>query len=106
MNLHYSGPIDGHNITIFIFCLAISCIIWSYARCRKVEYTKNSETVEHLAKKDKNIICITPAMTKGSKLEFFKNKFPNRTFDVGIAEQSVGLLFDLLALLLICLVLV
>lgn len=46
-----------------------------------------SETIERLAEKDKKIICITPAMTKGSKLEFFKNKFPDRTFDVGIAEQ-------------------
>ena len=46
-----------------------------------------SETVERLAEKDKKIICVTPAMIKGSKLEFFKNKFPDRIFDVGIAEQ-------------------
>lgn len=46
-----------------------------------------SETVEKLAEKDKKIVCVTPAMIKGSKLEFFKNKFPDRIFDVGIAEQ-------------------
>ncbi len=46
-----------------------------------------SETVERLANNDDKIICITPAMIKGSKLEFFAKKFPNRIFDVGIAEQ-------------------
>lgn len=46
-----------------------------------------SETVERLSSKDNKIICITPAMTKGSKLDFFKKKFPDRLFDVGIAEQ-------------------
>ncbi|BAK80963.1 1-deoxy-D-xylulose-5-phosphate synthase [Candidatus Arthromitus sp. SFB-rat-Yit] len=57
-----------------------------------------SETVERLAKKDKNIVCISPAMTKGSKLEFFKNKFPDRTFDVGIAEQHAATFSGALAL--------
>lgn len=46
-----------------------------------------SETIERLAEKDKKIVCITPAMSKGSKLDFFKNKFPDRFFDVGICEQ-------------------
>lgn len=46
-----------------------------------------SETVERLAENDEKIICITPAMIKGSKLEFFARKFPDRIFDVGIAEQ-------------------
>ncbi|GBU10783.1 1-deoxy-D-xylulose-5-phosphate synthase [Erysipelotrichaceae bacterium] len=46
-----------------------------------------SETLERLAQKDDNIIAITPAMIKGSKLTFFAEKFPNRIFDVGIAEE-------------------
>lgn len=46
-----------------------------------------SDTLMKLAEKDKKIVAITPAMTVGSKLEEFKNKFPDRLFDVGIAEQ-------------------
>jgi len=46
-----------------------------------------SETVERLAAKDPTIIAITPAMIKGSKLTHFAAKFPDRIFDVGIAES-------------------
>ena len=40
-----------------------------------------------LAKKNKNIIGITPAMPTGSSLKFMMEEFPERAFDVGIAEQ-------------------
>ncbi|WP_010284557.1 1-deoxy-D-xylulose-5-phosphate synthase [Bacillus timonensis] len=46
-----------------------------------------SETVRKLAKKDKRIVAITPAMPVGSKLEKFAKEFPDRMYDVGIAEQ-------------------
>lgn len=46
-----------------------------------------TETVETLAKQDKSIVAITPAMIKGSKLSHFQHKFPERLYDVGIAEQ-------------------
>ncbi|WP_377888574.1 1-deoxy-D-xylulose-5-phosphate synthase [Alkalihalobacillus sp. R86527] len=46
-----------------------------------------SETVRKLAEKDDRISVITPAMTVGSKWEAFENQFPDRLFDVGIAEQ-------------------
>lgn len=49
-----------------------------------------SQTLEHLAETDKRLIAITPAMIKGSKLEFFQKKFPEQTFDVGIAEQHAA----------------
>lgn len=49
-----------------------------------------SETVRKLAKKDKRIVAITPAMPVGSKLEKFSNEFPDRMFDVGIAEQHAA----------------
>jgi len=45
-----------------------------------------SETIERLAAKDNAIIAITPAMVKGSKLTHFGEKFPDRLYDVGIAE--------------------
>ncbi len=39
-----------------------------------------------LAKHDKKIVAITAAMASGTGLEEFANKFPDRFFDVGIAE--------------------
>lgn len=44
-------------------------------------------TVLDLAKKNEKIIGITPAMPSGSSLKFMMDVFPNRAFDVGIAEQ-------------------
>jgi 1-deoxy-D-xylulose-5-phosphate synthase len=46
-----------------------------------------SETVRKVARDDERVVAITPAMTVGSKLEGFEQEFPNRLFDVGIAEQ-------------------
>jgi 1-deoxy-D-xylulose-5-phosphate synthase len=46
-----------------------------------------SETVRRLAREDDRIVAITPAMPVGSKLEGFASEFPNRMYDVGIAEQ-------------------
>ncbi|MFQ3542825.1 1-deoxy-D-xylulose-5-phosphate synthase [Halobacillus rhizosphaerae] len=46
-----------------------------------------SETLRKEARKDKRIVAITPAMILGSKLEKFGEEFPDRLFDVGIAEQ-------------------
>jgi 1-deoxy-D-xylulose-5-phosphate synthase len=46
-----------------------------------------SETLQKLARKDERIVVLTPAMTVGSKLESFGEEFPDRLFDVGIAEQ-------------------
>jgi 1-deoxy-D-xylulose-5-phosphate synthase len=40
-----------------------------------------------LANADSRIVAISPAMLSGSSLTVFKGKFPNRTYDVGIAEQ-------------------
>ncbi len=40
-----------------------------------------------LARKDRDIVTITPAMKSGSKLSNFAREFPNRFFDCGIAEE-------------------
>ena len=62
-------------------------------------FTKNSEdlppkyqdvfghTLLELAKSNKNIIGITPAMPTGSSLKYMMEALPERAFDVGIAEQ-------------------
>ncbi len=39
------------------------------------------------AEKDKRIVAITAAMPDGTGLDVFGKRFPDRTFDVGIAEQ-------------------
>jgi 1-deoxy-D-xylulose-5-phosphate synthase len=39
------------------------------------------------AKKDSKIVAITAAMPSGTGLDIFGKEFPDRTFDVGIAEQ-------------------
>ena len=45
------------------------------------------KTLLALAKQNEKIVGITPAMLTGSSLHYIKNIFPDRTFDVGIAEQ-------------------
>jgi len=44
------------------------------------------ETMVELAENNKNIIAITAAMTTGTGLSKFAAKFPDRFYDVGIAE--------------------
>jgi len=44
-------------------------------------------TILDLAKKNKKIIAITPAMPTGSSLKYMIKEIPERAFDVGIAEQ-------------------
>jgi 1-deoxy-D-xylulose-5-phosphate synthase len=44
-------------------------------------------TLLDLAKANEKIIGITPAMPSGSSLKFMMDAFPQRAFDVGIAEQ-------------------
>jgi 1-deoxy-D-xylulose-5-phosphate synthase len=44
-------------------------------------------TLVALAKNNPKIIGITPAMLSGSSMKFMMEAFPERTFDVGIAEQ-------------------
>ncbi len=45
------------------------------------------KTIVELASKNKKIIGITPAMPTGSSLKHMMEAFPDRAFDVGIAEQ-------------------
>ena len=44
-------------------------------------------TIVELARDNKNIVGITPAMPTGSSLKLMMDEIPNRAFDVGIAEQ-------------------
>jgi 1-deoxy-D-xylulose-5-phosphate synthase len=51
-------------------------------------YTKTfAETLVKHAEQDTKIIGITGAMPSGTGMDIFQNRFPDRMFDVGIAEQ-------------------
>ncbi|HDI78038.1 MAG TPA: 1-deoxy-D-xylulose-5-phosphate synthase, partial [Desulfobacteraceae bacterium] len=45
------------------------------------------KTLVELAEQDKRIVAITAAMPEGAGLHLFRDRFPERFFDVGIAEQ-------------------
>jgi 1-deoxy-D-xylulose-5-phosphate synthase len=54
----------------------------------KANYTDIFSTVmRKLGDRDEKVVAITAAMTDGTGLKRFHNMFPNRFFDVGIAEQ-------------------
>ncbi len=44
-------------------------------------------TVTELARTNEKIVGVTPAMASGCGMNIMMREFPNRTFDVGIAEQ-------------------
>lgn len=45
------------------------------------------KTIIELAKKNKNIFGVTPAMPSGSSMKFMMDEMPDRAIDVGICEQ-------------------
>lgn len=46
----------------------------------------NASCIEEIASRDPRIVLLTAAMKEGSKLNSFAERFPERFFDVGIAE--------------------
>ncbi|MDR1377221.1 MAG: 1-deoxy-D-xylulose-5-phosphate synthase, partial [Synergistaceae bacterium] len=48
-----------------------------------------SGVMEQLARADDRIVCLTAALAAGVKLEDFRTRFPERFFDVGIAESHM-----------------
>jgi 1-deoxy-D-xylulose-5-phosphate synthase len=127
LNIDYSGPIDGHNLSKIISELKrlqdikgpkflhiitkkgkglqkaeedqvtyhapgkFDKISGERAVKEKSKFTKFQdvfgETLVELATQNEKIVGITPAMLTGSSLKLMMEKFPKRTFDVGIAEQ-------------------
>ena len=58
------------------------------AKANAPSYTKVfGESLVKEAAKDDRIVAITAAMPSGTGVDIFEKAFPNRTFDVGIAEQ-------------------
>lgn len=46
-----------------------------------------SDWIMNMAERDPSLVAITPAMCEGSGLVAFREKYPERYYDVGIAEQ-------------------
>lgn len=120
---HYTGPIDGHNITQLVDTLRslkqkkgpkLLHVItkkgqgYKLAENDPVKYHAIGKTsaasgspvppkptytqifgqwLIDQATADQRLVAITPAMREGSGLVEFEQQFPNRYFDVGIAEQ-------------------
>lgn len=58
------------------------------SRRTKANYTDVFATVMNkLGDRDENVVAITAAMPDGTGLKRFKNRYPDRFFDVGIAEE-------------------
>ncbi len=58
------------------------------AKTEGISYTKAfAKALTQLARGDKRVVAITAAMPSGTGLTEFQKEFPDRFFDVGIAEQ-------------------
>ena len=79
------NPITFHGVTPFNTKTGIS---ESKKILNKLTYTEIfSKWIDNMAMKNKQLVAITPAMREGSGLVEFEKKYPERYFDVGIAEQ-------------------
>ena len=78
-------PIKYHGVTPFNITTGVSEKLKSP---KTLTYTNVfSKWITDAATKNSNFVAITPAMREGSGLVEFEEKFPDRFFDVGIAEQ-------------------
>jgi 1-deoxy-D-xylulose-5-phosphate synthase len=76
-------PNKYHGVSKFDPCNGVS-----HASNTAKTYTQVfSDWLVDMADADEKLIGITPAMCDGSGLNAFAEKYPNRYFDVGIAEQ-------------------
>jgi 1-deoxy-D-xylulose-5-phosphate synthase len=102
LGLNYLGDCDGHNLAEIIPALQEALKIKGPKVLRvltkRVEVETPQSALEgytaefvntlcRLAETDERIVAISPAMLSGSGLNEFQKQFPNRCFDVGIAEQ-------------------
>ncbi len=77
-------PIKYHGVTQF----DVSTGAFHKAPAKAPSYTAIfGEAMCQLAEKDRRVVAITAAMSEGTGLVEFAKRFPDRFFDVGIAEQ-------------------
>ncbi len=79
------NPISFHGVNPFDTKTGKASI---EKKTKELTYTNIfSKWIEYTAHKDHKLVAITPAMREGSGLVGFQEKYPDRYFDVGIAEQ-------------------
>lgn len=80
-------PTSFHGVGSFDISTGRSCSP-SPDRVCAPSYTKVfGDSIVQLAESDPKVLAITAAMPQGTGLEAFAKRFPDRFFDVGIAEQ-------------------
>jgi len=79
-----SNPTHFHGVGPFKVETGESC---SSGACAPSYTSVFGNTIVKLAEKDPRIIAITAAMREGTGLDRFAELYPDRFFDVGIAEQ-------------------
>jgi 1-deoxy-D-xylulose-5-phosphate synthase len=78
-------PIWSHGVTPFEI---ESGEVWKSDKPAPPSYTAVfAETLTELARRDPKIVAVTAAMPEGTGLDKFGKTFPERMFDVGIAEE-------------------
>ena len=82
-----SDPILYHGVSQFDASSGIKKKAPSKQPVQKTYTDIFSQWLCDMAKKDDKLVAVTPAMREGSGLVAFSEKYPNRYFDVGIAEQ-------------------
>ena len=112
LGFYYVGPLDGHNLGPVIIHVVtqkgkgykpaedsdekfhgvtkfnIATGEQEKPKKKNISFTKvYSNSLIEFAKNDKDIVAITAAMPSGTGLDKFKEIYPKRFFDVGIAEQ-------------------
>lgn len=79
-----ANPVYFHGVG----CFDIKTGSSTAAACTRPSYTDIfGQYMIELAEKNKNIVAVTAAMPEGTGLSEFAKRFPDRFFDVGIAEQ-------------------
>jgi len=80
-------PTSFHGVGSFNIETGKSCKVATGSVCTPSYTQVFGEAIVRLAEQDPRVVAITAAMPQGTGLELFSQRFPERFFDVGIAEQ-------------------
>lgn len=80
-------PTSYHGVGSFDIETGKSCKVTSGGSCAPSYTQVFGDAIVQLAEKDPRVVAITAAMPQGTGLDQFSRRFPERFFDVGIAEQ-------------------
>ncbi len=97
MGFNYIGPMDGHDVKALVSTLRnirklrgpqFLHVVTRKGKGYAPAYSQVfGQWLCDMAERDPRIIAVTPAMREGSGLVEFSKRFPDRYFDVAIAEQ-------------------